>query len=306
MDKYYRVLGLDSAATLEEVKKAYRKLALQFHPDLHSGTEERFKEIVEAYEMITSYKASKQKRRSMSAEELERFYDLLKKAAEEKAREKAFAHAAKVRAEKQKEQEKSYRTAVYSFIGLVVFIMLAYNSYFWHLDWQISRSPVEVMAQVTGIEANRVVYTFPSGDSLIEDRRYVRGSGLRMYSDAGMPLRIGDQFRIVYRKDDPDYNKLDTYTVSSKTFNRYVDIAAQAIIRYHLDPLDPSSTTISRAKAKCLALLIYEKYGIEGLVRCYHFDSHPLERFTTNSWTWYFFWKGDEMQEIRTACALDN
>lgn len=304
MEKYYRILGLEPGASEEEVKKAYRKLAKRHHPDLQSGNEEHFKKIVEAYEMINSYRESSQKRRQMTPEELERFYDLIQRAAKEKAREKAFAHAAKVRERKRAEQDKSYRQAVYSFFALVFVIIFSYKSYHWFIDWQINRNPMEVVARVSGIERNRVVFEFPSGDSLVEARQYVRGSSLRMYSEAGMPLKVGDEFRLLYRKDDPDYHRLDTYSISSKTFNRYIDLAADALVRYHLDPLNPSTTKLGRSKAKCLALLVYEKYGLEGLVKCYHFDSHPLERFTTNSWTWYFFWDSDEMLEIREACSV--
>lgn len=56
MEKYYSILGLDPAATPEEVKKAYKKLALQYHPDKNPSEEatEKFKSISEAYQMITN------------------------------------------------------------------------------------------------------------------------------------------------------------------------------------------------------------------------------------------------------------
>jgi len=52
---YYQVLGLARGATPEEIKKAYRKLALQYHPDRNPGNkeaEEKFKEAAEAYEVL--------------------------------------------------------------------------------------------------------------------------------------------------------------------------------------------------------------------------------------------------------------
>ena len=52
---YYATLGIARSAPIEEVKKAYRKLALQFHPDRNPGdqaAEHRFKEINEAYDVL--------------------------------------------------------------------------------------------------------------------------------------------------------------------------------------------------------------------------------------------------------------
>jgi molecular chaperone DnaJ len=53
---YYAVLGLQRNVTSEEIKKAYRKLALQYHPDRNPGdkaAEEKFKEASEAYQVLS-------------------------------------------------------------------------------------------------------------------------------------------------------------------------------------------------------------------------------------------------------------
>jgi molecular chaperone DnaJ len=50
---YYKALGVTESATETEIRRAYRKLAKQHHPDAHPGNEERFKEISAAYEVLS-------------------------------------------------------------------------------------------------------------------------------------------------------------------------------------------------------------------------------------------------------------
>ncbi|WP_429886631.1 DnaJ C-terminal domain-containing protein [Geoalkalibacter halelectricus] len=60
---YYKVLGVEKTASAEEIKKAYRKLALKYHPDKNPGdkkAEERFKDITEAYAVLSDAEKRKQ------------------------------------------------------------------------------------------------------------------------------------------------------------------------------------------------------------------------------------------------------
>lgn len=55
MDKYYKVLGLKPPSSKEDIKKAYKKLAVKYHPDKNTdpSATEKFKEISDAYQRLT-------------------------------------------------------------------------------------------------------------------------------------------------------------------------------------------------------------------------------------------------------------
>lgn len=66
MNDYYEILGVSKTASADEIKKAYRKLALKYHPDKNPGdtvAEEKFKQITAAYDVL----GDEEKRRQYDA-----------------------------------------------------------------------------------------------------------------------------------------------------------------------------------------------------------------------------------------------
>ena len=52
---YYKILGVDKTASADEIKRAYKKVAIKYHPDRNPGdkeAEEKFKEAAEAYDVL--------------------------------------------------------------------------------------------------------------------------------------------------------------------------------------------------------------------------------------------------------------
>jgi curved DNA-binding protein CbpA len=68
---YYKILGISSTATPADIKKSYRRLALQYHPDTNFDNklyEAKFKEIIEAYKVLSDVKRREEYNRSRTRE----------------------------------------------------------------------------------------------------------------------------------------------------------------------------------------------------------------------------------------------
>ncbi len=126
---YYRVLGLRQGASDDEIKKAYRRKAMEFHPDRNQSpdAQEIFIKITEAYEYLTTHPHG----RNISEEEVKRNYQAWVDYRQAEARKRAEAYARATYAEFRKSQVYKSTTIIDGtmvFLGLGLAVMVIFMS----------------------------------------------------------------------------------------------------------------------------------------------------------------------------------
>lgn len=296
-------MGLAEGASQEDIKKAYRKLALKYHPDINPSEQakSRFIKIVEAYEFLTD-QSNKTPKKKLKKEDFEKIKDLIKKAAEHEAKKKKFERAKKIRERKEKEQARQYALGIYTLIGIVIAFFSIKAAYNWYYKMTIEKDPIYSTAVVIGIGQNRMKYAFEVGDKLYEDDVYVWGSGMVMRSDNGFPLKIHDEFEVVFNRNKPGYNKLNFEKVSTAVMNRYLFITSNKVLEMFEEEWEEKSEMQKKQSADCLTLLLFDNFQFEGIRRAYNYDQSLSSNFSTNSFGWYFFKRKTEFKNLKTQC----
>lgn len=303
MKSYFKILGIPEGADQEKIKKAYRKLALKYHPDVNSSEEakSRFIQILEAYEYLTKPSNPPPKKR-ITKNEAEKIKDLIKKAAEHEEKKRKFERAKRIREKKEKEQARQYTLGFYTLIGIVIAFFSIKSAYNWHYQLTIDRDPITTIARVTGIGQNRMVYSFDLGDATFQDEIYVSGSGMVMLAENGFPLEINDEFELVYNRDKPSYNRINFEKMSPEVMNRYLFLTSTKLQKVFEEDWADNSEMARKRSADCLTLLLFEAFEIEGISKAYNSENSFISDFSNNSMSWYFFKRKDRFQNLKLQC----
>lgn len=308
MEYYYRILGLRPGASLAEIKKAYRRLALRYHPDRSPQSTEKFLEVSEAYEaLLEAHRRGAQtqsRRQAFSPSEEAAFREMLRRMAETRAQERLRRFAAKKRRQRELEEARSYRQGLYAVAFLIVAVVGGYLGVQGFNQWQIQRQPVNTYAVVTDVGVNRVYYRLekaPQSQQVYDE--YAWAVGLQMLADNGLPLEIGHRFRARYYAADPSYHEVLYLKPDKPTLEDYFRDVADRVETMDLALLDSISPSRSRLFARCLVFLTYQHQGLEGLAQLYFYDEHPLENPTNSLLTWFFFRRGDTFETNVSQCS---
>lgn len=302
MQRYYQILGLSADATALEIKRAYRKKAMQFHPDRNRSSEARyhFMQVLEAYEYLSGRAKSTVHRPANTPEK--EFEDLMREMAQKKAKEKYRQRVKEFRRRQAEEQSKEFIKAIYVLVAIMVMLGTWYLSTRLHNYLAIAQNPQENYATVVSVAPRRIDFLYANGEEVYRNHAYVWKTKDEMRGGEGMPLARGDQFVIRYYKSNPEKFKLQYHRPSPRTMQRYLNLVTYKLMVLNRENWHNYNFDERKILAMSIARETYKKLGIKGLSQVYYADTFFLENIQNNSFTWFFFKNSKRYQELLELC----
>ncbi|MCH8554237.1 MAG: DnaJ domain-containing protein, partial [Schleiferiaceae bacterium] len=241
MEKYYRILGVAPGASKDEVKRAYRKLALVYHPDKNptAAAQEKFLLIKEAYEYLQNPQPIRQKSiRYGTQNDAARREELLRK---KKERDRIRMEALRRSKERQKRIDEENKKTFFKILlfGAIIGIMgiAGYYGKQLYTNIMIDNNKGVAMAEVTVVWPRSIEYVYKVNGVVYEDWKMTRKSWSEPVSGNGMPLHKGDVFEVHYKKTKPSLHRLNYYKLGSITLHRYLEAAKYAAFEIYKEEL---------------------------------------------------------------------
>lgn len=302
MLRYFKILGLSPDATALEIKRAYRKKAMQYHPDRNRASDARhhFLEVLEAYEYLTGAANSNVKRPENTPEQ--EFEDLMREVAQKKAKEKYRQRVREFRKRQAEEQSKEFIRAIYVLVAILVMVGAWYLTLCLRNYIIIVENPKENYATVVSVSPRRIDFMYANGEEVYRDHAYVWKSNDEMLSGSGMPIVRGDQFVIRFNAEQPEYFQLQYHHPSPRTMQRYLGLTIYKLMVLNEDKWAYLGFEDRKIIAMNMARETFKEFGIEGMSNIYFAETFFLENIQNNSFTWFLFKNSTKFKELSELC----
>jgi hypothetical protein len=284
MDQYYRTLGLQPKATPEEIRRAYRRLAKQYHPDLNPSPDARarFLDIVEAYEVLLGERKAAARKRTAPVD-----HEAIQRKAREEALKRARMRYAEFRRQRDKEQGEAYGKALIWVAALVVAYLTWMSLRGPFRGWMIQQAPYATTCTIQSF-SNReawIAYT-------VEGQSYYEPITLRKawnepVAGNGMPIRKGHTFALRCNAQKPHYFEVVWELPNVATLNRYFGYVAKRL------PEAYPEMQATEEERLCLARNLFEMSGLDALANIYFFDEPAIENYKHNAITF-----GNDLEDL--------
>lgn len=119
------------------------------------------------------------------------------------------------------------------------------------------------------------------------------------FTESGLPIQTGDVFKVLYDSENPTINTLLLDRPNDEKIEAYKLMARSACVQNLPDFVRPESDLYY---CDCVKVHLFQRYGIEGLVRLMHQDKSPTRFQTYNSKSYEAFMKEEEQEAIQKKC----
>ncbi len=295
MRNEYAILGLNENASITEVKKAYRRLARKYHPDVSSepNAKEHFQRIQKAYQAIISGRISNSRAAYSARERYKERQDQLRRERIRRARE----YARRVRKMQEQQYLETVERASTYFIILVVFGISFFSFDFLYENFKLSSGNTEyTYAKITNANTRNVTYRFYVDGVPFESTSYVKKSFNEIVSKNGLPIEAGQYFKVIYNTDHPEYSKLDFSVYPAEVGESYMHMV------YAKLRTNAKFEKYSERDLSCIIMDTYSELRTHGLATLYFYDEPIVENFKHNRLRFYFFIKSQTFESIKSKC----
>ncbi|MFW6020191.1 MAG: DnaJ domain-containing protein [Bacteroidales bacterium] len=317
MVNLYSILGVSESADQKEIKRAYRRLAVKYHPD-SSGDQAssmEFIKINKAYQVLSvpSRRAWYDHRLSLSRQNSyhpqQKTYRTRTPNYESEARRKAKAESATRYRQyiktRHKEtpllKRKDFRISVASLFLIILFFFFMNDIRY----IMLKRHDTTTMGIVTSPysfnnDSRNLHYSYSVNDSVYKkhESRPTNPSIDQIITDDNIPVRRGYKFLVWYNPNEPQRGFIDFKYPDQNTILKVQKRAVQMLMR---------QTSFSQEKAACFVNELYKEKGLEGvgIILCSEYKWY--ENFSCNSNSFRKFRKSKLWKKIKTQkCVQDS
>ena len=188
---------------------------------------------------------------------------------------------------------------IYLFVSIILLIAISYTSYYSWFDAQAYTNSDTVLGQVTFVDYRSYNIKFFANGK----KEHYTKNGSRSFEDLngdnGMPMEVGEEFLVVYNKENPKYFDVLFEPLTRQTYRIYEQKTIPKIRLW----LHSNGMKYDQFRAQCVFDRLYETFGVEGLADMYFYNEPLIENTNNNSWTFQSFSKKQEFKDCINACV---
>ncbi len=310
--RYHKILGVAENATDVEIKKAYRRLAKQYHPDTNPSrdAQKQFVIIQKAYDYLISGK-HKQIRHTAPKSTSYSKPQNPREAAEQRRAEwkksEAYKQYARQRRKGTYETTYDFKAMKKYAIGMIIFFTVGFSFNSLYETYMLGKNTVEGTCLITSVRYDRVGYAiYYKGMRLYRDEDVMHMSWEdKVVSPNGMPIKKGDMFKVIFNIERPNYHQIDFNKVSKETLDRYMVYASYYVEREYVELRHPevnANTLEMKLFIACFTEAVYHEKGIDGLANLVFYDEPWIENVGNNKYSYRKMMKEEEIKQAFKDC----